>query len=174
MILEALIGSPAPAALVELLHARTGGQPRPLLELLSRAAGERGATVERLWAAVGRHLGLRRQAPATFLREGDYWTIAYEGAVVRLRHTTGLVYLSQLLARPGQRRHSSDLVGQHHASVRVAPERARLAVTKAIGAAQRRIERVLPELGRHLRATIRRGYFCSYAPDPRWIPRWRT
>jgi hypothetical protein len=66
-----------------------------------------------------------------------------------------------------------DVRGQRP-GLRADPERARLAVTKAIGAAQVRIEGVRSELGRHLQATVRRGYFCSYSPDPRRVPRWRT
>jgi AAA ATPase domain len=36
-----------------------------------------------------------------FRREGEYWTIAYEGAVVRLRDAKGLRHLARLLAHPG-------------------------------------------------------------------------
>jgi hypothetical protein len=43
-------------------------------------------------------------------------------------------------------------------------ERARVAVTKAIGLAIDRISASHAELGSHLSATIHRGYFCSYAP----------
>jgi hypothetical protein len=38
----------------------------------------------------------------TFRREGEYWTIAYAGVVVRLRDTKGLQYLGQLLRHPGR------------------------------------------------------------------------
>src|SRR5439155_1606819 len=34
--------------------------------------------------------------------EGDYWTIAYEGSVVRLKDAKGLHYLGQLLRHPGR------------------------------------------------------------------------
>jgi hypothetical protein len=34
----------------------------------------------------------------TFRREGEYWTIAYAGVVVRLRDTKGLQYLGHLVA----------------------------------------------------------------------------
>lgn len=44
-----------------------------------------------------------------FRQEGDYWTIAYEGSVVRLRDTKGLAYLSRLLANPGREFHAIDL-----------------------------------------------------------------
>jgi hypothetical protein len=44
-------------------------------------------------------------------------------------------------------------------------ERARSAVTQRIRVAINRIERVDPELGGHLRRSIRTGTFCSYAPE---------
>jgi len=31
---------------------------------------------------------------------------------------------------------------------------------------------VHPDLGRHLRATVRRGYYCVYLPDPRTPIAW--
>ncbi len=51
-------------------------------------------------------------------------------------------------------------------------DRARVAVTKAIGVALDRIATAHPALGRHLTATIRRGYFCVYRPDPRHPIAW--
>jgi hypothetical protein len=44
-----------------------------------------------------------------FRREGDYWTIAYQGRSVRLRDSKGLRDIAALLARPGERLHVSDL-----------------------------------------------------------------
>jgi hypothetical protein len=44
-----------------------------------------------------------------FRREGEYWTISYEGAVVRLRNAKGLRHLARLLAHPGQEFHAVDL-----------------------------------------------------------------
>ena len=40
-------------------------------------------------------------------------------------------------------------------------------MAKGIGAAMKKIAAAHPALGRHLKATIRTGYFCSYTPDPR-------
>src|SRR5262249_25315219 len=37
-----------------------------------------------------------------FRRDGEYWTIAYAGAVIRLKHAKGLHYLARLLHHPGQ------------------------------------------------------------------------
>lgn len=53
-------------------------------------------------------------------------------------------------------------------------ERARLNVSRAIVAALRRIAGYHPDLGAHLRATVRTGRFCVYAPDPRVPMRWET
>jgi hypothetical protein len=46
---------------------------------------------------------------SVFRREGDYWTIGYDGSLVRLRDSKGLRYLARLLAAPGQELHSVDL-----------------------------------------------------------------
>ena len=44
-----------------------------------------------------------------FRREGEYWTIAYEGKVVRLRHRKGLAYIAHLMAHAGREFHVTDL-----------------------------------------------------------------
>jgi hypothetical protein len=51
-------------------------------------------------------------------------------------------------------------------------ERARVTATKGIKAALEKIAARHPELGAHLQATVRRGYFCCYAPDPRHPIEW--
>ena len=43
-------------------------------------------------------------------REGDYWTVSYEGAAFRLRDTKGLQYLAHLLRHPREEFHVADLV----------------------------------------------------------------
>jgi tetratricopeptide (TPR) repeat protein len=45
-----------------------------------------------------------------FRREGDYWSVAFEGVLVRLRHTRGLALLAVLLQRPETDVHVFDLV----------------------------------------------------------------
>jgi hypothetical protein len=45
----------------------------------------------------------------TFRREGEYWTIAYEGESVRMKDSKGLGYLARLLERPGIEIHAVDL-----------------------------------------------------------------
>jgi tetratricopeptide (TPR) repeat protein len=55
-----------------------------------------------------------RQVTATeqnvFRREGDYWSIVFEGTTVRLRDMKGLHHLSQLMSDPGREFHAVDLV----------------------------------------------------------------
>lgn len=51
-------------------------------------------------------------------------------------------------------------------------ERARVSVTKAIRSAIRAIEQHHPDLGAHLRASVRTGRLCTYAPPGERPPRW--
>jgi hypothetical protein len=106
-----------------------------------------------------------------FRREGEYWTIRYEGETVLLRHAKGLLYVAQLLREPGRGVHVTELAG-HGDGDAASLERARLAVTKAIKIVLARIDVAHPGLGRHLRATVRRGYYCTYLPDPRTPIAW--
>jgi hypothetical protein len=45
-----------------------------------------------------------------FRREGEYWSIAYDGDAFRLRDSKGLRYLARLLREPGRELHALDLV----------------------------------------------------------------
>jgi hypothetical protein len=53
-----------------------------------------------------------------------------------------------------------------------ASERARASVTRAIRQAMARIGEHHPQLGEHLRPTIRTGTYCGYHPDPRSPAGW--
>ena len=57
---------------------------------------------------AGTAVGAGAQGNA-FRREGEYWTVAYEGSLVRLRDSKGLRYLATLLANPGREFHVVDL-----------------------------------------------------------------
>jgi tetratricopeptide (TPR) repeat protein len=48
-------------------------------------------------------------APAVFRREGDVWTIVYEGKALRLKDAKGLQYIAHLLRHDGQELHVADL-----------------------------------------------------------------
>src|SRR5205807_4180024 len=47
---------------------------------------------------------------AVFRHEGDFWTVAYAGKAVRLRHGKGLGDIAILLANPGKEVHVADLI----------------------------------------------------------------
>lgn len=44
-----------------------------------------------------------------FRREGEYWTVVYEGSIARLRDSKGMRYLALLLAHPSREFHAVDL-----------------------------------------------------------------
>lgn len=48
---------------------------------------------------------------ATFRREGEYWTIAFDGIPFRIRDMKGMRHLARLLAEPGREFHALDLAG---------------------------------------------------------------
>jgi hypothetical protein len=61
-----------------------------------------------------------------FRREGEYWTVCYEEAVVRLKDAKGLRHLARLLAHPGREFHAADLEaaeGQASPAAPVGPRR---------------------------------------------------
>ncbi|HEY6298209.1 MAG TPA: AAA family ATPase [Candidatus Binatus sp.] len=49
------------------------------------------------------------QGPAIFRREGEYWTVAYEGKTWRLKDAKGYHYIAHLLGRPGEEIRALDL-----------------------------------------------------------------
>ena len=116
-----------------------------------------------------------------FVREGEYWTITFDGTVGRFRHARGFQHLARLLGTPGRPIPASALAGGGRApdprqvspSSSTTAERARSAVTKTIKAAIRRLGAHDAALGFHLGATIKTGVMCVYTPDPgrriRWV-----
>ena len=109
--------------------------------------------------------------PATwcFHHEGDVWTLAYEGQIVRLRDAVGLHYLAHLLRHQGRPFHVSELIaavgGRAGASGSPTSERARKAVTNRIRQSAARIGALHPGLGLHLRNAVHTGTLCVYTPD---------
>jgi hypothetical protein len=106
-----------------------------------------------------------------FRREGDYWTIVYDAAVVRLKDAKGLRYLEPLLRQPGRSFHVAELI--HVAAGRPpaadgpaeAVERARKAVTNRVRQTLARIASVHEVLGLHLRNAVHTGTHCTYSPE---------
>jgi tetratricopeptide (TPR) repeat protein len=77
------------SAKAQLTAAATIAEPLGMTEVTARAAqlhqGQRTPT-----------------ADCEFRREGEYWTIGFDGKAIRLKHTKGLQYLAALLAQPGR------------------------------------------------------------------------
>lgn len=55
---------------------------------------------------------------AVFRRDGEYWTIGFERAVILMQDAKGLRYLQRLLAEPGREFHVLDLAAGNSASPR--------------------------------------------------------
>jgi tetratricopeptide (TPR) repeat protein len=88
------VGAPYEAAL-----ARKG-----LAEAQRAQGDERGmVALEPEKETCARDLGV-------FRREGDYWTIAFDGHTVRVRDLKGMRYLARLLAEPHREFHGLDMV----------------------------------------------------------------
>jgi hypothetical protein len=70
-----------------------------------------GAGIETLDAAAAAPPAGGVPAPGRdqFRREGEYWTVSYDGSVVLLKDAKGLRHLARLLADPGREFHVTDL-----------------------------------------------------------------
>jgi hypothetical protein len=98
------IGAPYEAALARMALAealRAGGSDDSA-DLELRAAR---AILDRIEVAAA-----ATTETNVFRREGDYWSVAFEGRTVRVRDLKGIRYLAQLLAHPGRELHVLDLV----------------------------------------------------------------
>jgi len=82
-------------------EAGRGGETAPF------AVGGGGAVVPDDGMAP---VGVRPLDRCLLRLEGEYWTIAYDGTVVRMRDTVGLRHLSQLLWHPHREFHALDLM----------------------------------------------------------------
>jgi tetratricopeptide (TPR) repeat protein len=109
------VGAPYEEAVAHLLladaHAAGGREHAALLE--RRTAGglldELRVVSSHAPPEVVGHSD-RPRGPNVFRREGDYWTVEFDGRTVRLRDLKGMRYLSRLLAAPGREFHVLDLV----------------------------------------------------------------
>jgi tetratricopeptide (TPR) repeat protein len=117
--------------LAVMLAARDGpGDPDRAAELLRSALAEArrlnmSALAQRAEIALGDLRADERAAgpvsaahPCVFRREGEYWSIAYQGRGIRLRDTKGLRYIHRLLAEPGRELHVAELTGANRGNDR--------------------------------------------------------
>lgn len=225
--------------------AALAGRPEEAERHLEQAIAAHEAVGAVLWAERSRaELAQVRGTPArasspeappgegVLRREGEFWTIAFDGAVTRLKDSKGLRDIAVLLAVPGREVAALDLIAadagtptrvegdagemlddraRSEYKTRIAElqseiddpgadpgraerareelaalaaqlssayglggrarkagdpaERARKAVTERIREAIGKLARSNPTLHRHLKASIRTGTFCSYAPE---------
>jgi tetratricopeptide (TPR) repeat protein len=106
--------------LARLLAGRAGAGDLERADALDRAAL---ATAQRLGmialeAAIGNgrervpvQPAERPASRAMFRREGEYWTIRFDGDPFRIRDMKGMRHLARLLAEPGRELHALDLAG---------------------------------------------------------------
>jgi tetratricopeptide (TPR) repeat protein len=98
------IGAPYEAALARIVLAEalraSGNEDRAVLELQAART-----ILERIEAAAS-----ATPEANVFRREGEYWSVVFEGRTVRVHDLKGFRYLTQLLAHPGREFHVLDLV----------------------------------------------------------------
>jgi hypothetical protein len=101
--------------LVQRLYEVSRGNPLILDHLLAILPGLEAPPRPRSIPAASFDLQ-PSTAPASddraFIREGDYWTIAFEGKTIRMRHSKGAYYVHRLLSHPGEEIHAAQLCAQ--------------------------------------------------------------
>jgi hypothetical protein len=94
-----------------------------------------------------------------FRREGEYWTVVFDGVVVRLRDAKGLGHLARLLAHPGREFHVVELEAASHQAgspVAVGPR-------GPAGAGELQVRPDLGDAGALLDATAKAAYQARLA-----------
>jgi tetratricopeptide (TPR) repeat protein len=118
------VGAPYEAALARMdladAHAASGSDHRAILErqagrtILEAIQTAPAAIAPAVPPAPVAHHDALDELPAAsvnvFRREGDYWTVTFDGHTMRLRDLKGMRYLARLLADPGREYHVLDLV----------------------------------------------------------------
>ena len=94
-------GARARAARVRAGAARPAATPSAPPRCSRRRAASARTSAFR--ASCGRRRPARAEPETRFVREGEFWTIAYAGTTMRLRDVKGLRYIATLLAAPGLR-----------------------------------------------------------------------
>jgi hypothetical protein len=93
---------PTAEAIVE--HVRASIAPLAVAQLLVLGGAMALAAADSLGMAAA-----PEASGNVFRREGEYWTVVFDGSVVRLRDAKGLRHLARLLAHPGREFHATDL-----------------------------------------------------------------
>jgi tetratricopeptide (TPR) repeat protein len=114
------VGAPYEAAVARMglaeAHRASGSEHRAVLERQAARTILEGIQAAPSVAPPGHveHHDARDEQPVAssnvFRREGDYWSVSFEGHTVRVRDLKGMRYLARLLADPGREYHVLDLV----------------------------------------------------------------
>ena len=155
------IGAPYEAAVARMVLAEAleaaGSEDLAAVELQAART-----SLERIEAAASAPSGTN-----VFRREGDYWSVGFEGRAVHVRDLKGMRYLAQLLARPGRELHVLDLVAAEtgHATAlgdagELLDERAKSAYRRRLGEIEDDIEqaRALDDAPREAQADREREF----------------
>jgi tetratricopeptide (TPR) repeat protein len=155
------IGAPYEAALARMVLAETlragGSEDQAVLERQAAAT-----ILDRIEVAAN---------PAThtnvFRREGDHWSVGFEGRTVHVRDLKGMRYLAQLLFHPGRQFHVLDMVaaetGQQTAlgdAGEILDERAKTAYRRRLAEIEEDIQqaRALEDTSREAQADTERDF----------------
>lgn len=117
------VGAPYEAARARLdladAHAANGSEHRASLERQAARSILDGIAAAPSEAPPVEPLPAPAAPPAAslnvFQREGDYWTVTFDGHTERIRDLKGMRYLARLLADPGREYHVLDLVAAERA-----------------------------------------------------------
>jgi tetratricopeptide (TPR) repeat protein len=135
------VGAPYEAAVARLALAdalRAGGNEHQAdLELAAARA-----TLEQIEAEHAEAAEQPAGEDNLFRREGDYWTVFFEGRTVRIRDLKGMRYLRRLLSSPGQEVHVLDLVAAETGTEAQTGDAGELLDTRAKEAYRRRLAEI--------------------------------
>ena len=112
------VGAPYEAARARLAlaeaHAASGSEHRAALERQAARTILDGIEATPSVPPLVEHLHALAAQPGArlnvFHREGDYWTVTFDGQTNRIRDLKGMRYLARLLVDPGREYHVLDLV----------------------------------------------------------------
>jgi tetratricopeptide (TPR) repeat protein len=114
------VGAPYETALArqglaDALRASGNEQRASLERRAARASFERLGAKQHANGALreesdGSRADTRSMGEYAFRREGDYWSLAFEGRIARVKDLKGMHYLARLLADPGREFHALDLI----------------------------------------------------------------
>jgi tetratricopeptide (TPR) repeat protein len=155
------IGAPYEAALARMV----------LADALRAAGSDNRAALERQAArTILARIEVAATAPTetnVFRREGDYWSVVFDGHTVRVRDLKGMRYLAQLLTHPGREFHVLDLVAAETGQQmelgdagEMLDERAKTAYRRRLAEIEDDIEqaRALRDAGREAQADAERAF----------------